>query len=89
MLSTRDTFKDTNRFKVKRIKNKMPHKQYQKKRCMDIFLSDKKDFKTKTVTRDKKGFNKDKKGQSGKHEKYKYICIQPHAQFRTILIFIH
>ena len=57
MLSTRDDFrlKDTYRLKVRGWKKIFHANGNQKKVAVAILISDKTDFKTKTITRDKEG----------------------------------
>ena len=80
MLSTRTHFRprDTYRLKVRGWKKTFHTNGNHKKAGVAILISDKIDFKIKTVTRDKEGHYIMNKGINPrrKHNKYKYLCTQ-------------
>ena len=66
------------------LKMRAPKKYFianenQKKAMVKIFISDKIDFKIKTVTRDKQGHYIISRDQSRRYNNYKYRCIQPRS----------
>ena len=79
MLSTRTHLetRDTYRLKVKGWKKIFHANRDQKKAGVAILISDKIDFKTKAVKRDKKTLHNDQRiNPRRKYNNYKYICTQ-------------
>ena len=71
-LKTRDTY----RLKVKGWKKIFHANGDQKKAGVAILISDKIDFKTKAVKRDKEDTNNDQRINPRRYNNYKYICTQ-------------
>ena len=72
-LKTRDTY----RLKVKGWKKIFHANRDQKKAGVAILISDKVDFKTKAVKRDKERCNNDQRiNPRRRYSNYKYICTQ-------------
>ena len=67
--------RDTHRLKVRGWKKIFLASGNQKKAGVAILVSDKIDFKIKTVTRDKEGhYNMSRDQSKKKHNNYKYLC---------------
>ena len=71
-LKTRDTY----RLKVKGWKKLFHANKDQKKASVAILISDKIDFKTKAVKRDKEGHNDQRNNPRRRYNNYKYIGTQ-------------
>ena len=56
MLPTKDSRSKDTQIDSKGMENNTPHKWKQNKAWVEIFLSDKIDFKSKTIARDKEGY---------------------------------
>ena len=67
---------DTYRLKVKGWKKIFRANRDQKKAGVAILISDKIDFKTKAVKRDKEDTNNDQRINPRRYNNYKYICTQ-------------
>ena len=85
MLPTRDSFKpkDIHRLKVKGWKKIFHANNREKKTGLAVLISDKIDFKTKKVNRDKEGHCKNDKrvNPTRRYNHYKYVCTQHRSTY--------